>query len=415
MIRLDLFSATAVRFGKPLGRAGHRSVTRCSDHGQVQPLTTLDLIYFNAGGGHRAAATALQAVIVQQQRPWQLRCINLVDLLDPQARFRRLTGIAPEDLYNLRLARGWTLGLAQELKLLQAMIALGHATLVRRLQRHWSRSAPDLVVSLIPNFNRAMFSALAAARPGAPFVTLLTDLADHPPNFWIEPGQAQHFICGSAKAEAQALALGHDASRVHRSSGMVIRPDFYQPLALDRRADRVRLGLDPDRPTGVVMFGGQGSMAMLAIARDLADVQLVLMCGHHRELARRLRALRPTAAHLVVEFTPEVRRHLALGDFLIGKPGPGSLSEAVQQGLPVLTVRNTWTMPQERYNTDWVQHNGLGLVVRSMRKLRPAVLEMLRRLDEFKQRVAQIENRAVFEVPDILAGILDRRADAAAV
>jgi 1,2-diacylglycerol 3-beta-galactosyltransferase len=89
------------------------------------------------------------------------------------------------------------------------------------------------------------------------------------------------------------------------------------------------------------------------------------------------------------------------------------LSEAVQQGLPVLTVRNTWTMPQERYNTDWVQHNGLGLVVRSMRKVRPAVLEMLSRLDEFKQRVGQIENQAVFEVPDILAGILDRRAAAA--
>ncbi len=48
-----------------------------------------------------------------------------------------------------------------------------------------------------------------------------------------------------------------------------------------------------------------------------------------------------------------------------------------------------------------------------MRKVRPAVLEMLSRLDEFKQRVGQIDNRAVFEVPDILAGILDRRAAAA--
>ena len=41
---------------------------------------------------------------------------------------------------------------------------------------------------------------------------------------------------------------------------------------------------------------------------------------------------------------------MQLADFFIGKPGPGSISEAVQQGLPVIVVDNAWTMPQERYN-----------------------------------------------------------------
>ncbi len=373
-------------------------------------MKTVDLIYFNAGGGHRAAALALESVIRDQQRPWRVRCINLVDVLDPQGRFRRVTGMAPEDLYNLRLARGWTLGLAQELKLLQGMIHLGHATLLRRLQAHWLRTEPDLVVSLVPNFNRALFQSLAGALPGVLYVTVLTDLADYPPNFWIEPDQDQHFICGTAKAVAQARATGHGADRVHRSSGMIIRPDFYQPDLLDRRDEQCRHGLDPDRPTGVVMFGGQGSMAMLGIARQLADVQLVLMCGHHRDLARQLRALRPSASHLVVEFTPEVRRHMLLGDFFIGKPGPGSLSEAVQQGLPVVTVRNAWTMPQERYNTDWVREHGLGVVGRSLGKIRPAVDGLLAELDQYRQNLRRVENRAVFEVPAILADILDPQA-----
>lgn len=34
-------------------------------------MKTITLIYFNAGGGHRAAATALATVIGQQQRPWR--------------------------------------------------------------------------------------------------------------------------------------------------------------------------------------------------------------------------------------------------------------------------------------------------------------------------------------------------------
>ena len=38
----------------------------------------IDLVYFNAGGGHRAAATALETVIRTEQRPWQVRLVNLM-------------------------------------------------------------------------------------------------------------------------------------------------------------------------------------------------------------------------------------------------------------------------------------------------------------------------------------------------
>ncbi len=81
-------------------------------------VTTIDLIYFNAGGGHRAAALALQSVLRVQRPAWTVRLVDLFEVLDPQAQFQRLTGMAPEAYYNKRLATGWTLGLAQELKLL---------------------------------------------------------------------------------------------------------------------------------------------------------------------------------------------------------------------------------------------------------------------------------------------------------
>src|SRR5690606_16100335 len=210
----------------------------------------VDLVYFNAGGGHRASALALQGALRQAQPHWRVGLLNLFELLDPAQRWRRLTGGAPEDWYNRRLARGWTLGMSQELKLLQAFIRLAHPRWVRRLQAHWQANPPDLVVSLIPNFNRTLFQGLAQARPGVPYATVLTDLADHPPRFWIERGQAQHFICGTARAAQQARAAGHAAARVHRTSGMLLRPDFYRPPLADRAAERQALGLDPGRPTG---------------------------------------------------------------------------------------------------------------------------------------------------------------------
>jgi len=369
-------------------------------------MKVIDLVYFNAGGGHRAAALALQDIIRRQRRPWQVRLINLTEVLDRHGLFQRYTGIAPEDLYNKRLARGWTLGLAQELKLLQGMIRLAHPTLVRLLQVHWAATEPDLVVSLVPNFNRALCQSVAQALPGVPFVTVMTDLADHPPHFWIEPQQRQYLVCGTARAVEQARAMGCDMHHVLLTSGMILRPDFYCAAPVDRDAGRRALGLDPQRLTGVVMFGGQGSMQMRTIARALDDVQLVLLCGHNHALARALRNRRSAAPHAVVEFTSEVGRYLRLGDFFIGKPGPGALSEALHCGLPVITLRNAWTMPQERYNTDWVLEQGVGVVLRSVRHLRAAVDHVADRLPALRERVAALDNRAVFELPEILDDVL---------
>jgi hypothetical protein len=69
----------------------------------------------------------------------------------------------------------------------------------------------------------------------------------------------------------------------------------------------------------------------------------------------------------------------------------------------VIVTRNAWTMPQERWNTDRVLANGVGVVQRSFRRVAIAVQEITERLPEFRVRVAAIEDRAVFALPEILA------------
>ncbi len=373
-------------------------------------MKTIDFVYFNAGGGHRAAALALQAVIEQQQRPWRVRLIDLARVLDPQSSFRRVMGFDPQDFYNKRLQRGWTLGLAQELKLLQGAVRLGHASLLRVLQRHWAQTEPDLVVSLVPNFNRVLCESLASTLPGVPFVTVMTDMADHPPHFWIEPGLPQTLICGTELASRQARAAGYADEQIVLTSGMVLKPSFYDLPPINRAQRRVALGLDPLRPTGVVMFGGQGSQQMLRIARELDGVQLLLMCGRNDLLAAQCRRLRRSAKHAVVGFTDEAADVMRLADFFIGKPGPGALSEAVQLGLPVITIKNAWTMPQERYNAQWVREQGVGIVVPSVARLAAAADEMIKDLPRWHAAAVRIDNRAVFEVPEVLSALLARAA-----
>ncbi len=364
------------------------------------------LVFFDAGGGHRSAAVALQEAIRDLALPWQVELVHLFEVLDPGRRFEKLSGMRPEDYYNKRLARGWTAGLAQELKVLQAMIRLAHPMLVRSLQQHWLRSEPDLVVSLIPNFNRALYQSLTTTLPGVPFVTLLTDLADHPPNFWIEPGQPQHLICGTPFAVEQALEAGFAPERVFRTSGMVLRAGFYAPGIADREQEARALGLDPTRPIGIVMCSGHGPAQMSRLAARLADTQLIFLCGRNAALVDKLSRASPQARHVAVGYTHDVPRYMSLGEFFIGKPGPGSLSEAVHMGLPVITIGNRWTMPQERHNVDWVRDNGYGIVLKSFAGIQAAVAEMVRKLPAFKARVGAHHNRAVFEIPPMLAHVM---------
>lgn len=367
----------------------------------------VELVYFNAGGGHRASALALEAAIAREGLPWRVCRTNLFEVFDPHARFRQWVGVDPEELYNKRLARGWTLGLTHELRVLQGMIRLGHERMVQSLRHHWGEHhRPTMVVSLVPNFNRSMIDALGQVLPGTPFVTVMTDLADCPPSFWVEPQTSQILVCGSPHSVRQAREAGVPAQRIWETSGMMLGEQFYADMPLDRAAERVRLGLDPHSPVGLVLFGSEGSKEMLPIARRLADTPLILACGRNAELAQSLRALKRNAPTVVLDYTREMARIMHLADFFIGKPGSGSLSEAVQMGLPPIVVRNAWTMPQERYCTDWVRENGLGLVLSHFKFIAPAVQKLLADLPGYQAATRRIHNRGAFEVPKVLAQIL---------
>jgi 1,2-diacylglycerol 3-beta-galactosyltransferase len=63
----------------------------------------VDLIYFDAGGGHRAAANALRQVMEQQKKPFEIRMVNLQEVLDTMDVFRKVTGLRLQDIYNLLL------------------------------------------------------------------------------------------------------------------------------------------------------------------------------------------------------------------------------------------------------------------------------------------------------------------------
>jgi 1,2-diacylglycerol 3-beta-galactosyltransferase len=101
-------------------------------------MKKVHILFHDAGGGHRNAAVALQAVLAQQQRPWQVELVQFQELTDKLDVLRRLTGIRIQEQYNVLLQNGWTLGAVYLLRVLQATIRLFHGPLVRLLSRFQS-------------------------------------------------------------------------------------------------------------------------------------------------------------------------------------------------------------------------------------------------------------------------------------
>jgi len=379
-------------------------------------MPQIEFCFFDAGGGHRAAATALEMSIRSQGLSWDVRLTNLQELLDELDILKKTTGIRIQDCYNNMLRTGWTLGSTQLMRVLQLTIRAYHSATLRLLERHWKETNPDMVVSFVPHFNRALYESFHRAFPGRPFVTVLTDVADYPEHFWIERNQQQHFVCGSERAVAQARERGYSDDRIFRASGMILHPRFYEKPVDNRIEERERLGLRPNLPTGLILFGGHGSKEILKIADRLnqaaLQLQLIIVCGKNEKLAAALRARKFRFPVFIEGFTSRVNYYMQLADFFIGKPGPGSLSEALAMHLPVIVERNAWTLPQERYNADWILENEVGLALPNFRDIDKAVALLIEpeTLARYRRNATAMKNQAVFEIPVFLKKILEQGA-----
>jgi 1,2-diacylglycerol 3-beta-galactosyltransferase len=126
-------------------------------------------------------------------------------------------------------------------------------------------------------------------------------------------------------------------------------------------------------------------------------------------VAAELRAMPQRIPMVVQGFTREIPYFMELADFFIGKPGPGSISEAIAKGLPVIVQRNAWTLPQERYNAEWIQEQGVGVVVPSFDRIAQAVDTLLipENYERFRRNVGAIRNNAVYEIPAMLNRVLE--------
>lgn len=379
----------------------------------------INIVTGKGGGGHYATYHALRAIAQAQQLPWHFQVTDMDDIMASMTEEKKvmnayqLLGSSVSDLYNLMLKNGWTWLWPLQMRLNKLLVKLNYDAGVKFFETYWREQQPDLVLSVVTMCNKVLSESLQRVKPGTPYVTLPIDFADCPPGFWIEPETDNYTVCATEKFLEQARTLGVKEERIIKTSGMVIHPRFYEPMKRDRATERQHLGLDPHKLTGLVMFGGNGSQVMVDIAKQLDqyanDLQLICICGRNEQLTNELKQLPNPQVRLIVGFTEDMPNYMNLADFFIGKPGPGSLSEALVMKLPIITTCNGSTLAHERYNAEWVRSHEMGLVLKSFRQIAQAVERFLQPdiLHRYQTNVAAFNNQGLFEVVDFLQHILN--------
>lgn len=371
----------------------------------------IHLMYGAGGGGHRASAEAVASVLASSGAGVRGELVNASSI----------AGAAPGDaLYNLFLSYN-AISLIELLNS-AAVTLLPIATPAIRLafRAYWAEP-PDAVVSFVPILNRIFAQVLPR---DVPFFTVLTDFSHTAGHPWLQHPR-QHVIVGTDLAERQAIKAGYCehvggnragdlGSEFSRTSGMVVHPRFYLPHLPEERARIVAdAAFDISLPTVLILYGGSpptGTVTKLfelLCARTGRDaVNTLVVCGRNRALYERLRTRVSTGgiprAH-IAGFTRNIPTLMQLADVMIGKPGPGVVSEAFVSRLPLLLVcgeNDTGVMNQEKDVLAWVRNSGVGIIVRTSEE---AAAVSRSQMELMKENISNLpRNTAVFEVLNLL-------------
>lgn len=346
------------------------------------------LLMSDTGGGHRAAARAVEAALTLRY-PGTFHC-SYVDVL-------REYGLPPShrgpEIYSWWIRHdersyGLYFRVSDRAFRIPFIRSQLPGLLVRsRARRLVAKYRPDICVMVHAMFPRFMAAAGELGVLDTPLLTVITDYAK-PHQGWLEP-RVDRCLVPVPAAWHHAVRSGMPIDKL-RLVGHPAHPKFAG-CRLDRGEARRQLGWRADLPAAIVLGGGCGmgsleAIVKAAMARDVGG-QLAIVCGRNDALRRRLAAMRLPAAWRVYGFRDDLEVMMRAADALVTKAGPGTIAEAAIMGLPMIL---SGAIPsQETPNLTYVVRRGAGVEARSPRKIAVLLKEWLANPHGARRRCAQ--------------------------
>ncbi|MCC7053873.1 MAG: hypothetical protein IT355_11485 [Gemmatimonadaceae bacterium] len=317
-------------------------------------MTNVLIAYADTGGGHRAAASALRAALLEHGHT------TTVTLVDPLAVESRSAPGRIASLYPHVVQRApWLWHAGFEATNSPRRMALAHR-LARPFTRHAfqalaARHAPDAIVSTHP----LLTTPLRRAFPQVPIVVVVTDLVSGHASWYDQA--ADHLIVPTAHAHAAAVRCGIPSAALSHLGVPVSRA--FAAVPGERAALQRSLGWATDRATVLLAGGaeGVGTLEALAVAIDRAQLpcDIAVVTGRNTALADRLARRSWQGVVHIYGFVANFADMMRAAAMLVTKAGPGTISEACASGCPLIL---SGAIPgQETGNVDYVVAGHAGI------------------------------------------------------
>jgi 1,2-diacylglycerol 3-beta-galactosyltransferase len=313
-------------------------------------------LFSDTGGGHRSAA---QAIIEALQLEYDDRITTqMVDIF---------LDFAPPPLnylpkwypYMVRFPEAWGVGYKLSNGNRRAMLVVKSAyPYVRRsLRKLINQNPADMIVTVHPLANESFLHALGEQRP--PFITVVTDLVTTHA-LWYHK-DVDICLVPTEAARQRGLLAGLRPEQV-KVVGLPVADRFCRPIG-DKKALRQQLGWIPEQFVVLLVGGGEGmgplEKTALAIAETNLPITLVVVAGRNVDLKQRLESRTWPITTMIYGFVHEMPDFMRAADILVTKAGPGTISEALNAGLPMILYSR---LPgQEDGNVEFVISEGVGV------------------------------------------------------
>lgn len=372
-------------------------------------MKRIDIIYFEASSGHKSAAEALRQGLQDERPEWEIRCVDLGLILKHQTKLLGWIHSCGIHFFNACMKRERYVFFSTCIRLWIAFARLitqfrCFRFLLKWTSGFWGDCVPDAVISVTPMKHTIVYEAARCINPAVQCITIPVDYSEMVSGYWFQPKIRQHYLLGCEGLKAEAVASGVPADEITELSGMVIDPRFYSDVSLDRDQFLTDLGLDPALPTGIISFGGQGTVNVLRCAKRIAEqkipANLICLCGRNQKLHDAISALDTPFPLAALQFTPgpPVDAH-RVADFLIGKPGTMTLNEALMTRTAFVFIRSRGLSAVQGANEEWVIKNGIGVACESPDVVDQAVENVLSDSKIF-ERIERAQHRGIFDAVD---------------
>ncbi|XVF35704.1 hypothetical protein REPUB_Repub18cG0169000 [Reevesia pubescens] len=333
------------------------------------------ILMSDTGGGHRASAEAIKAAFNEEFGDvYQVFVTDLWSDHTPWP-FNQL----PKS-YNFLVKHGslWKMtyyGTAPRV-IHQSNFAATSTFVAREVAKGLMKYQPDIIISVHPLMQHVPLRILRAKGllKKIVFTTVVTDLSTCHPTWFHK--LVTRCYCPTAEVAKRALKAGLQPSQI-KVYGLPVRPSFVKPVRPKIELRR-ELGMDEDLPAVLLMGGGEGMGPIEATARALGNAlydenlgepigQILVICGRNKKLASKLLSIDWKIPVLVKGFVTKMEECMGACDCIITKAGPGTIAEAMIQGLPI--VLNDYIAGQEVGNVPYVVENGCGKFSKSPKEI----------------------------------------------